>query len=307
MEKAFAPEGVYAAMVTPFDGLGHIDHNAVQDMMDFLAAHGADGVFPVSNVGEFLTLSQDEKLALIASATEATGGRIKVMPGVTELCIERALALCRAAKDAGADGVVLSTPYYYRHPQAYTMTYMQTIAEHSPLPVTLYHSPKFANPIGLDNLMTLLSHENITAVKESSGDIRFLMQLMERIRAENLDVNVLLGWEELLLSGLPYGVKGCVTSCGGIVPELLRKTIDSFRAGDMEMAAACERAVTRITNALTAYGFPQGYKMGVLARGLRFQIYQSPHMAAMEAELQCEVAGIHTLIETELSLLNRQP
>jgi len=301
MHTKFAPEGVYAAMVTPFDERGRVDRNAVGGIMDFLATHGADGVFPVSNVGEFLALSQEEKLALIGSATEAAGGRIKVMPGVTELSVERALELCRAAKNAGADGVVLSTPYYYRHSQAFIMTYMQTIAEHSPLPVMLYHSPKFANPIGLDNLVTLLAHENITAVKESSGDIRFLMQLMERIHAEGMAVNVLLGWEELLLSGLPYGVKGCVTSCGGIVPELLRKTIDSFRAGDIKTAAACESAVTRITNVLSSYGFPQGYKMGVLARGLRFRIYQSPHMEMMEAELQKEVPGIRDLIERELA------
>lgn len=150
--------------------------------------------------------------------------------------------------------------------------------------------------------MELLANPKIAAVKESSGDALFFLSLLERIKSERVEVSVMLGWEELLLTGLVHGAAGCITSCGGIVPEILRAVYDNYQEGNLQKALDSQQSILRITRKLSAEGFPYGYKMGMAAR-IPQRILRSPKMQRQEEMLQEKSREIEAFLAQELELL----
>lgn len=301
MENRFAVAGVYCAMMTPFDEAGCISPRVAEEMVAFFADKKLDGIFAVSNVGEFACQSPAEKCALIDACCAAGAGKLAVCPGVTDLNLDTCLVLADHAKKRGAQAVVISPPVYYPYPQAYVEEFLRIFLRDSHLPVIFYHSPRFACPVTPEFLLEIMKNPKVAAIKESSGDAIFLQKLMQQLRAEGIDTPVMLGWEELCLTGLSCGAAGSITSSGGIVPELMRGIFDRFREGEYGMAAKLQEAVIRITTVLSGYGFPPGYKMGVAARGFSMRILRSPRMTELEAHYAEETEKVRALIEGELT------
>lgn len=293
-----AIQGVYAAMITPFNAAGRLDEDTARAMMDFYISKGLDGVFAVSNVGEFAALPLEEKMALAEVCCQAGKGRLTVCPGVTDFDYGNTLALANHAKEKGAAAVVLSAPIYYPYSQKYVETFITSFLDESPLPVIFYHSPKFAQPVTFEFLLTLLAHPKVAAVKESSGDAMLLLRLLEALRAKGLSTPVMLGFEELFLTGLVHGARGSITSCGGILPELMTALLRSHQKGDIQKAAALQQSVCRITSAIKLYGFPLGYKMAMAARGFPLRIVKSG-LPALEQEYQAALPALRQVIQTE--------
>lgn len=291
--------------MTPYDEKGRVSETAVKEFMEFFLEKEIDGIFPVSNVGEFAALNFEEKCRIIEICVSMGKGKMKVCPGVTDLNLDRALELAEFSRSQGADGVIISSPYYYPYGNTYVEEYLRVFIRESPLPVIVYHSPRFSNPVSEEFLMEMLRHPTVAAVKESSGDARFLISLLERIKREQIDVEVMLGWEELLLTGLVHGASGCITSCGGIVPEILRKIYDSWKHNDMKTAAFYQQSISRITGILGEGGLPYGYKLGMAAR-VPHRMLQSGHMDELEKQLQRSKEKIRIMLEQELSLLEQK-
>lgn len=297
------PEGIYSAMMTPFDAQGRVDTEQAKAITRFLIEKKVDGAFCVSNVGEFLHMDMDEKKALIDAVLEAGEGKLRVTPGVCDVKLKDSIALANYSARAGADAVVICAPYYYPYPQEYIRTYLKEVVENAPLPVILYNAPGFTSAIQMDNLLSLCAHPNVVGVKESSGDIRFTYQLMRALEEQKVDINVMVGFEELLLPGLTAGVKGCTVSCGGIIPEVLHEILNAYRAGDMVRASAAQKAVVAVTDELKKIGFPYGYKLGCLARGFDFKLFKEPCMAALEQKLVAELPRVRAVIWQQMENL----
>lgn len=296
-------QGVFTAMMTPFNETGGIDRRMTEKFVDFYVEKGLDGIFAVSNVGEFATMSLEEKRELMDICCEAGKGRIQVCPGVTDLNLDNCLALAEHAKQSGADAVVISPPIYYRYFPEYVEEFLRIFFRDTPIPAIFYHSPNFACPVSFDFLLELLTSPHIAAVKESSGSATFLLKLLSRMEQDGLKTPVMLGFEELYLTGLVHGAKGSMTSCGGVVPELMRGINDSFHAGNMERAQKLQKLVCRIIDRFAAYGLPYGYKLGMAARGFPFRILRSTRMEVLEGKLQAEVASIRELVDESLAQL----
>lgn len=301
--NTFSPAGVYSAMMTPFDKHGEIDLNEVEKITEFLINKKADGVFPVSNVGEFLRLNNQQKRNIIRTVCDTGRGKIRITPGITDINIHNMFAMADYCAEQEADAVVVSAPYYYKHTDEYIRKYFTAIADYSSLPVCLYNSPSFCNPISTELLLELCTHPNIVAVKESSGDVKFLTNFMRILRERDIDIHVLVGWEELTYTGLLLGGNGCVVSSGGIIPEILLELVRAYEHGDLSRALDCENSVCRITSAITQYGFPQGYKMAMRSRGFGFEIYQGDIFADMNRELISACDSMRELIDGELNRL----
>ncbi len=299
----FSPSGLNCALVTPFDGSGAVDHSALKKLIDFLADHQVRGVCPIANIGEFLSLPLEERKRVISTVCAASGGRLAVMPGVCDLNLDHTLELCRFSAQEGASAVLLCAPYYYPYPQEYLKKFLLDTVEGSPLPVVFYNSPGFTNPVDFDTILKLLDHPNVVGMKESSGDLRQTMRILSAAKERGGRVHVLMGWEELLLAGLSHGAKGCIVTGAAIFPELLSEVLASFASGNLQRAADCEFAIQRITASLMKIGFPQGYKLGVAARGISFRILQSCTMQQTEDELQKLVPEIAEKIRNELDAL----
>lgn len=294
-------QGAFCAMMTPFDKNGRLSADMARDMVAFFIEKGLDGIFTVSNVGEFAALPFEEKLALIEVCCEAGKNDLLVCPGVTDFDYAHMLTLAKYAQAKGAAAVVLSAPIYYPYSAQYIERYIASFLDESPLPVIFYHSPKFAQPVSFDFLLGVMSHPNVAAVKESSGDAVFLFQLMEECGFRGIETPVMLGFEELLLTGLTAGASGCITSCGGIVPELIAGIINAYRAGDIQRAIAMQASINRLTMHIKRYGFPLGYKMAMKARGFDFRIIKSG-LDDLEAEYTRAIPEFEALIRREFTL-----
>lgn len=304
MENKRKIRGVWAAVMTPFDERGEVSQTVLGQFMDFFLEKELDGIFPVSNVGEFAALTFEQRCEITKICTSMADGRLKVCPGVTDLNLDRALKLAEFAWQCKADGVVVSSPYYYPYGDAFVEEYLRVFLEESPLPVIIYHSPKFAHPVQETFLLDLLAHPKVAAIKESSGDARFLISLLETIRREQIDVQVMVGWEELLLTALVHGAAGCITSCGGIVPEILKKVYTCWEQGDLDKAAQYQQSICRITQELGSYGLPCGYKMGMAAR-IPHRVLQSRRMEGLRERMRAREDDISMLLERELALVEQ--
>ena len=110
----FQPAGVYAAMLTPFDNEGHINEKTIVEMVEFFISKGVDGIFPVSNVGEFIQIPEDEKKRFISLVISTARGQVKVTPGISSPNPRESIRLGKYFLEAGADAVVVPGPYYFK-------------------------------------------------------------------------------------------------------------------------------------------------------------------------------------------------
>jgi dihydrodipicolinate synthase/N-acetylneuraminate lyase len=263
----FHPEGVYAAMLTPFDTNGRVNIKTVSKMVDFFVEKGVDGIFPVSNVGEFIQISEEDKRCFVDAVIASAGGRVKVTPGISSPNPRQAIAFGKYCLQASADAVVISAPYYYKYPPELVEGYLSQVAKGLDLPVILYNVPSFANEISIDSLIRMLEIENIVAIKESSGNTANLQNILNCVDGLNRDFRVMVGWEEMLLSALTVGAHGCMVASGGILPELMTAILRHYQMNQIEQAAHIQRLVARATEEMKKVFFPYGYKLGMQARG----------------------------------------
>jgi len=303
MKSSFVPEGVYGAMITPFASNGKIDEEVVERLVDFYICKGIDGVFAVSNVGEFPCLTADERKRLIDQSCSKGCGKLKVCSGVSDINFDVTIKLAEHSARRGADAVVISAPSIYKYRPEYVESFIRTFLEQTPLPVIFYNSPMYANPVSFDFLIEIMAHPNVIALKDSSGDAILLQKLIARCEDEQIDTPVLIGFEDLCLTGLVHGAKGSMTSSGGIVPELMIELTKSFKEGNINRAIDIQKSVSRIASLLASYGLPHGYKLGMVARGFSFNIIQSPKLFDYENYLKGQVDIIRELIVGEFSRL----
>ena len=288
----FKPSGVYAAMLTPFDDQGRINRATITAMVEFFIEKGVDGIFPVSNVGEFIQISEDQKREFIDLVIATARGRAKVTPGISSPNPRQSIALGQYCQRAGADAVVLSAPYYFKYPPEVVESFLAEVARGLDLPVILYNIPLYAHEISLESLRRLMEIDNIVAIKESSGSYAQLLNVLNLVEASRPDFRVMVGREELFLAALVAGADGCMVASGGILPELMTGILRHYQAQALEPAAQLQRLVAQATLAMQQIFFPYGFKLGMQARGFDMGPFAIPLTAAYERQVQAQQALI---------------
>lgn len=263
----FMPEGVYAAMLTPFDERGRVKEPVVRNMVEFFIAGGVQGIFPVSNVGEHIQLSEEEKRRFVDIVIDQVKGRVRVTPGISSAGTCKAIELGQHCASAGADAVVISAPYYFKYPQELVESHLAEVAGNLDIPVILYNIPLFANPITIETLKNLIRHDNIIAIKDSSGSIPELLNLLNMLAEEGREFRVLVGWEEMLLSSLSVGAAGCMVASGGIFPEIMSGIYNAYKGSQLQKAVKLQKLIAMATEQMKRMFFPYGYKLAMAARG----------------------------------------
>jgi dihydrodipicolinate synthase/N-acetylneuraminate lyase len=282
----FQPAGIYAAMLTPFDNHGRVDFPTVVKMVDFFIEKGVDGVFPVSNVGEFIQISEDDKRQFVDAVIATARGRIKVTPGISSPNPRQSIEFGKYCLRAGADAVVVSAPYYFKYPPEMVESFLSSVAKGLDLPVILYNIPSYAHEIAIDSLRRLLEIETIVALKESSGSLANVQNVLNLVDGLKRDFRVMVGWEEMLLAALTVGAHGCMVASGGILPELMTAILRLYRASQLEPAARIQRLVAKATEEMRKIFFPYGYKLGMQARGFDMGPFAIDIPAAYAMQMQ---------------------
>ncbi|GGA34527.1 4-hydroxy-tetrahydrodipicolinate synthase [Kroppenstedtia guangzhouensis] len=247
------------AMITPMTNSGTIDWPSVDSVLEHLIGAGTDSIVVAGTTGESPTLTHGEKLELIRYVVQKADGRVRVIAGSGSNDTASSAQLTQEAEEAGADGVMLVVPYYNKPTQEGLYQHFKTVAQSTSLPVMLYNIPgRSAVNMSVDT-MVRLTHDvdNITSIKESSGDLVQVMELVERKRE---DVAVYSGMDELTVPYLSAGGAGVVSVASHVVGEEMKEMVDSFLRGNVDRAGQIQRRLVPLIQALFMTSSPAPLK-----------------------------------------------
>ncbi|MFF3941942.1 4-hydroxy-tetrahydrodipicolinate synthase [Streptomyces phaeofaciens] len=240
------------AMVTPFTEGGALDLDGAGLLAQRLVGAGCDGLVLSGTTGESPTTSDTEKAELVAAVREAVGDRATVVAGVGTFDTRHTVELARSAEKAGADGVLVVSPYYSRPPQDALEAHFREVADASGLPVMLYDIPgRTGTRIEPETLIRLAEHPRIVAVKDCSYDFLGAQKVIARTGLAHY-----AGCDEHNLALYAVGGAGYVSTVANVVPGRLRAVLDLFDAGDTRGAAALQLRATELIEAMMASGLP---------------------------------------------------
>jgi len=227
--------GVYPAMTTPFHEDGSIDFETLRADARRLADAGVDGLVPVGSTGESATLSHDEHVEVVEAVIDAVDDDVPVIAGSGSNNTREALELSRRSADAGADALLLISPYYNKPEPEGMYEHYRTVADEVDLPQIVYNVPgRTGQNIEVDTTVELAAHPNILGYKAASGDLNQVSEIVERTREE--DFSVLAGDDGLILPTLSVGGTGTISVVANIEPERTVDMVHSALDDDYEHA-----------------------------------------------------------------------
>jgi len=212
--------GVYAAAVTPNrPGTHDIDYSAFLDQLDLLAEAEVDGICVMGSTGEFLNYSFEDRQRAVYLGSKRS--RVPLMVGVGHSTISGAVRLAEEAIGAGADGLLLMPPFFFRYRQTEIEEFYRVFADEvgDAVPIMLYAIPQFTSPIEPETAGRLLASGLFAGIKDSGGDWKFFERLLEFRRVKRCAVFV--GNDRLVNCALRAGADGIVSGCAAAIPELL--------------------------------------------------------------------------------------
>ena len=220
------------AMVTPFKDDLSIDWQGLEKLALHLVDSGHDGIVLNGTTGEAPTTSDDEKVEIIKVVRKAVGGRAKIIAGAGNNETSHSIEQAKMAASAGADGLLVVTPYYNKPPQAGIEAHFRAMADATSVPVMMYDIPgRTGVQIEPDTIVKLAEHPNIVALKDAKGDVASTSWVIKRS-----GIPVYSGDDILNLPLLTVGAVGFVSVCGHTVGAELREMLDSWFAGNSARA-----------------------------------------------------------------------
>jgi 4-hydroxy-tetrahydrodipicolinate synthase len=255
---------VLCAMITPFTEEGALDLDGAQRLADHLVSQGCDGLVLSGTTGESPTTTDAEKAALVEAVRAAVGGRASIVTGVGTFDTRHTVELALEAEKAGADGVLVVSPYYSRPPQDALEEHFRTVADASGLSVALYDIPgRTGTRIEPDTILRLAEHPRIVAVKDCSYDFLGAQKVLSRT-----DLAYYAGCDEHNLALYAVGGAGCISTVANVVPARLRAVLDAFEAGDTPVSARLQQRATPLIESMMAAGLPGTVTTKALLNGL---------------------------------------
>jgi 4-hydroxy-tetrahydrodipicolinate synthase len=239
-------------MVTPFTDEGLLDLDGAQLLAARLVADGCDGLVLSGTTGESPTTSDGEKSALVRAVAEAVGDRASVVAGVGSFDTRHTVELARQAERAGADGLLVVTPYYSKPPQDALEAHFLEVADASGLPIALYDIPgRTGTRIEPETMLRLAEHPRIVAVKDCAYDMMGTQKVLART-----DLAYYTGCDEFILALYAVGGVGYISTVANVIPRQLRATVDAFDAGDTAAARRSQLQAMELIELMMGSGLP---------------------------------------------------
>jgi 4-hydroxy-tetrahydrodipicolinate synthase len=219
-------------MITPFAKDGSIDWDGIATLATHLADHGHDAIAVNGTTGEAPTTKSSEKLEIIKVVRSTVGSRVKVLSGAGDNETSYTVEQAKRSADAGADGLLIVTPYYNKPPQAGIEAHFKAVASSTDLPIMMYDIPgRTGVEIESDTIVRLFDIPNIVALKDAKGNLAATSDVIARC-----GIPVYSGDDILNLPFLSIGAVGFVSVCGHTVGSELREMLDAWFAGDTARA-----------------------------------------------------------------------
>jgi 4-hydroxy-tetrahydrodipicolinate synthase len=240
---------VLVALVTPFTADGEVDWPGVEKHIDDVISGGADGIVVTGTTGETSTLTDPEKLRLVEVGKSVAAGRAKIITGGGSNETAHAIELYQKSEKAGADGVMIVTPYYNKPTQAGILTHFRLIADATDLPVILYDIPgRTGVPIRYETILRAAAHPNILAVKDAKGDFAEVSRVLNQT-----DLMYFSGDDANVLPHLAIGATGLIGVTANVAPAPYRTIVDAVNAGDLATATDAHKRLEPLVRAVMTH------------------------------------------------------
>lgn len=260
-------EGVFPALITPFQRNAgkDLDVDGLRSNIAFLLKSGVHGVVPCGSTGESATLSFAEHEKVVEVTLEEAGGKVPILAGTGSNNTAEAVRLSRAAKDAGADGVLVISPYYNKPNRSGLIKHYQALADLD-IPVVIYNVPgRTGQNLTPDIIAELSKHPSIVGVKEASGDMSQISTIIEMTRDE--DFSVISGDDGITLPILSVGGAGVISVAANIVPGPMIQMYDAVQTGDYETARKIHFSLSPLFRAMFIESNPVPVKKAAEMKG----------------------------------------
>ena len=269
--------GCMTALVTPFIADGAVDEKRLRELIEYQIAGGVRVLVPCGTTGESVTMTEEENQLVISTTVELAQGRAKVIAGTGSNSTAVSIARSQAARSLGVDGVLTVAPYYNKPTQEGLYAHFHTIADAvSDLPVVIYNVPgRTSSNISAETTLRLARDvENIVAVKEASGN---LSQIMEILRGRPEGFRVISGDDALTLAMIALGGDGLISVASNEAPEMMSRLNDLALAGKWDEARALHYRLLPLMEANFIESSPGPVKaamalMGLLEENLRLPL-----------------------------------
>jgi 4-hydroxy-tetrahydrodipicolinate synthase len=288
-------EGVFTAIITPFKEDETIDYAALENLIEFNIENGVNGIVPCGTTGESPTLDYNEHNELIKFVVEKVNKRVPVIAGTGSNCTKEAVELSKKAEKDGVDALLLVNPYYNKPTQEGLFRHFKAIANAVSIPCVVYNiKGRTGVNVETETLLRLINTcENITAVKEASGDID---QIKEVIEKTPQDFSVLSGDDNIALEVVKLGGQGVVSVISNLIPKEMSEIISLGLEGKIEEAEKLNNKMSPLFKAEFIETNPIPVKYMISKKGLCNEIYRLP-MCEMSEEHKKEVDKVLELLK----------
>ncbi len=282
--------GAGTAIATPFLANGDIDEAALRRFVNWQIEQGIHFLVPCGSTGEAATMTAAEQRRVVEITVEVAAGRVAVVAGAGSNDTAKAIETSRMMKAAGATHLLHVSPMYNKPPQRGILAHFRAVADATDLPIVVYNVPgRTASNIEAETTLSLAEHENIVAVKEASGSIPQIAQI---IRNRPKGFAVFSGDDALTLAVLAEGGDGVISVTSNAAPKLVAQLCDSAAAGNLSEAQAIHHRLALWTDTAFIEPNPMPLKaalamMGLMENNLRLPLIPllEKHTTAIRASL----------------------
>ncbi len=245
------------AMVTPFDERGEVDLVATEAVVERFIEAGVDGISPLGSTGEFSHLTGEERKRFAKEVVRIVAGRVPLVIGVGAAGTKEMVELARHAEGAGADAVLVVSPFYWKVGEEALFRHFATVAESVNIPVVVYNLPMLTGIDLSPSLIARIAAEcpNAVGLKDTVTEYFHIVGALREVKRVRFDFSVLSGWEDLILPSLLAGADGSICAFANVAPGLFVELVRAAQSGDLDKAAELHRRVLSLVT-LGAYSDP---------------------------------------------------
>jgi 4-hydroxy-2-oxoglutarate aldolase len=294
-------KGIIPPMVTPFDENGAVRYDAFERNIEKYLEAGIEGYLVLGSNGESVYLEHTEKLKLIEAARKRVPSSRTLLAGTGVESTQATITLTKEAADRGVDAVLVKNPFYFK-PQMTSDVYVAhytAVADASPVPVIVYNVPVFTGvPLQSKLVIELSKHPNILGMKDSSGDVKLISEVVWNTDASRFPV--MAGAAATLFPAMAAGARGGIIAITCAAPKQTLALYRAFASGDYEKAGAIQRIIAPAAGAVTQSNGIPGLKSAMELQGFEAGLPRRP-LLPLKQDQREELARVFRRMNRELA------
>lgn len=262
LREMLKTSGIHVTTITPFKESFELDLEGAKENVEFLIGTGVSSIVPLGTVGEFASLTKEERKQVAECVVDAANGKKETIVGVSHTSFSEVIELAQHAKDCGADAVLLVPPFYYRDRDEGLIAFFELISRKVDIDLVLYNVPGFSKVNLTSSLLSKILDrvDNVVAVKDATKD---LTQLADTIRIIGKRVPVIVGAEEISYFGLLAGSPGATSAMANFAPKLIVDVYDAISRDDVKTARSLFFDRVLLFRHLDVPGVVQGFPVQI--------------------------------------------